>query len=94
MNCLPPLSAVVQEPLENVVLNNHPWKGEPLWKYRFSVEFQHNVGAKKYKFGLIVEGKRNSWTYQHNTFLKVAQLRAKRESSWTMISPVGEIESM
>ena len=77
---LAPLS-LVQEPLENTVLDNHPQTREPLWKSRFPAEkFQHTTEAKKDKVGCTGEGKRNSLTLPASALLqKVAQLSAKRD---------------
>lgn len=38
MDWLQPLSALVQEPLENTDLDNHSQIGEPLMKFRFPEE--------------------------------------------------------
>ena len=57
-----PLSAVVQEPLENTVLDTHWWIREPLWKSRFPEEKLQHMEQNKYEFGCIRVGQKNSLT--------------------------------
>ena len=80
MNQPKTLSAMVQESLENTVLDNHPWMREPWWKSGLPEEkLQHSIEIRKYEFGHTGVDKSNSLSLPTSSFLKAAQLRAKRD---------------
>lgn len=82
-----------RSPLENTVLESHPWTRELLWTSKFPAEkSQHTTGAKPFEFGCIGEGKRNSLALPVSPLPKVAQLSIKRNlpSPWSLSQGVLE----
>lgn len=83
------LLAIVPDPLENTVSDNHPQMRQALWKSRFPLEkFQHTTGAKKSTGLHAVEramerAKGTVLFYLHHSPppTKVAQLRSRENFS-------------
>lgn len=80
-NCLQAFLAMVWEPLENAVLDNHPWMTEALWKSRAPVEKFQKKKIYIYEFGCIGEGKRNNLTLPISLFPQCRTVQCQERPS-------------
>lgn len=85
-NCLPPLSTMVWEALENPDLDNHPQMRGPLWKSRAKKSQYH--WSETFWYGI-------HWRYQEKwlNFTCITSPRQHSSVSIPVISPAKESES-